>query len=382
MFAFGIFKVIYSPFKAFKEIMQNPKYTGPILIMILFMAANTGYLYLRASKTYYEQTLPKDTDEWTQNKSLWASNTVPNESNDSLSGGYYGNKSIEFSIVNDTKIWMQINFSEPIICSGTDGYKNVTFWIKAIYPNTTEIMNATLYLFSNQTSYFSHDLPKDSFPSNETLWNKLNIPLGPENGWVGVADWGNITSLKLEFIWSKNANLTMRLDGLFFRGIFKSALEIVGASTYPIYTLFSSTMQFFVTWVFIGGLTFIIAKGLGAKILWRASLIIIGFALITLFVQALINVATIATWPTLNVPLEFLGGIEGESQIAQNQLFEKITLSSQINQFAQIAMLVWTIALCTIAVRLLTEFSWNKSALVAVVAYFIGNMAVNLIMSM
>jgi len=141
-------------------------------------------------------------------------------------------------------------------------------------------------------------------------------------------------------------------------------------------------MQFFVTWVFIGGLTFIIAKGLGAKILWRASLIIIGFALITLFVQALINVATIATWPTLNVPLEFLGGIEGESHIAQNQLFEKITLSSQINQFAQIAMLVWTIALCTIAVRLLTEFSWNKSALVAVVAYFIGNMAVNLIMSM
>jgi len=351
--------------------------------MILFVAANTGFLYLRASKTYYEQTLPKDIDEWTESKSFWDSNATINESSDSLNIGYYGNKSIDFSIINNKQIRMEINFSESIVCSGVDGYKNMTFWIKTIYPNTTELMNATIYLFTNQTNYFSHELPEESFPSNETLWNKSTIPLGPENKWneTGAPDWSNITSLKFEFLWSENANMTIRLDGLFFRGVFKSAMEIVGVSTYPIYTLFSSTMQFIVTWVFIGGLTFLLARGLGAKIIWKASLIVIGFALITSFIQAFINAATVATWPTLNVPLEFLGGTEAESLIAQNQLFDKIMLSSQINEYAQIAILIWTVALCTIAVRLLTEFSWNKSALVAVAAYFIGSMAVSIIMS-
>jgi hypothetical protein len=33
-------------------------------------------------------------------------------------------------------------------------------------------------------------------------------------------------------------------------------------------------------------------------------------------------------------------------------------------------MVFWTIALCAIAIRQLTEFSWSKSALIAMAAYF------------
>ena len=68
----NIFKVIYAPQKAFKEISQNPKYIGPILIMILFTVANMGYFYTIVSKTYVEQTLPtaKQLDRWTENSTL------------------------------------------------------------------------------------------------------------------------------------------------------------------------------------------------------------------------------------------------------------------------------------------------------------------------
>jgi hypothetical protein len=288
---------------------------------------------------------------------------------------------MEFSVINGKQIWMQLNFNESVVCSGADGYKNVSFWVKTIYPNTTELTNATLYLLSNQTNYFSHDLATDSFPSNGTTWNKLNILLGPENQseWNGTANWSNITSLMMKFFWSENANLTVRIDGLFFRGVFKSTLEIYGSSDYLLAILLSSFMQFIITWVILGGLVFLLTKGFGAKTLWKPSLIIIGFALITLFIQSIVNVATVASWPRLYATLEYFGGAEGESQIAQNRFFDQIILAYQLNEIALTLLLVWTIALCTIAVRVLTEFSWTKSVLVAVVAYVITNIVVSFI---
>jgi hypothetical protein len=386
LFAYGIFKTIYSPIKAFKEVLQNPKYYGPLLIMILFMAANTGFFYLRASKTYDEQILPAGAtvkDEWTESKIWWTSNATISESNDSLNSGYYGSKSIEFSVTNGKQIGMQLNFNESVVCSGVEGYKNVSFWVKTIYPNTTDLTNATLYLLTNQTSYFSHILATDSFPSNDTIWNKLNILLGPEDpsGWTvnGAANWSNITSLMVKFVWSENANLTVRIDGLFFRGVFRSTAEIYGASDYVLAILLSSLMQFVITWVILGGLVFLLTKGLGAKTLWKASLIIIGFALITLFIQSVANVATVASWPQLYATLEYFGGAEGETQIAQNRVFDQIILAYQINEIVLTLLLVWTIALCAIAVHVLTEFSWTKSALVAIVAYVITNVVVSFI---
>jgi len=388
LFAYGIFKVIYAPFKTFKEIIHNPKYIGPVLIMILFIATNTGFAYILASKMYNEQTLPigaTQKDEWTESSIWWVSNTVPSESNDSLSGGFYGDKSIEFSIDNDKQIWMQLNFNESIVCSGARGFKNVSFRIKIIYPNTTELLNATLYLFSNETDYFQHDLATASLPSSDVVWNNLNISLGHENDseWIrnGDAEWSNITSLKFEFMWSENANLTVRVDGLFFRGVFKSIIDTVGASNYLLGVSLSAFMQFTITWVFLGGLIFLISKALGAKLVWKAALIVIGFALITMFIQATINTVTAVTLPTLYRPLEFFGGAGEEGEIARNIIFEKIMLTSQVNEIVQIALLVWTVVLCVIAVRSLTEFSWDKSILIAVVAYFVSMIAASFIIS-
>ncbi len=373
MFAYGVFKAIYSPFEAFKEIVENPKYIGPILIIILFVATYATSAYVAASKIHYEQILPTalEKDKWTENRTLWTSDTNITESADCISGICYGNKSMEFSGVNSTQIWMQLNNIGPISCSGIEGYKNISFRIKLICQNTTELNNASLSLYSSSTDYFYYNLTKHFTPLNATVWNNLTIPIGPESGsWLNgthEANWDNITGLRLEFAWLENVNVTLRLDGLFFRGVFKSELENA-ASHMLNYSLFAF-MKFTIEWVILSGVLYIVSKALGGKTVWRPLLILVGFALITLFIQAVINTATYATLPALYHPLEYLGGVEGEFEIAYSKILEQTSLVSTIGNYVQMAIYIWTIALCAIALRLLTEFFWIKSILVATAAY-------------
>jgi len=46
------FRVIYSPFKAFKEIAQNPSIKGLFVLLALILAASVGTVYLYASKIF------------------------------------------------------------------------------------------------------------------------------------------------------------------------------------------------------------------------------------------------------------------------------------------------------------------------------------------
>ncbi len=373
----NIFKVIYAPRKAFDEIVQNPKYIGPILIMIFFTLANMGYVYTIASKTYVEQTLPtaEQLDIWTENYTSWtgASNANITENFvDYINGTYYGNRSIEFSIVNSTQIWVQLTDIGSINCSGSDGYKDYLYLRIKLASPEVKSENATIYLFSvTPSDYFHYNLTGEFSNSTSNIWNNLTIPLATES-WLSSsanASWGNITGLKLEFSWLNNSNINLLVDGLFFGGIFKSEAE--NATSYMFNYSIVSVMQFTVRWVFLGGLLYIMTKAFGAKIVWRPLLILIGFALMTMFIQAVISVVVFSTLPTLYYPLEFLGGVKGESENAYNKIMDKTLLVSQINGYIQIAIIFWTIALCAIATRLITQFSWGKSFLIAMVGYLV-----------
>jgi len=393
LFAYGIFEVIYAPRKAFKAIIQNPRYIGPILIMILFIAANTGFGYILASKSYYEQTLPSGAapkyDKWTQSKSWWTSNASSiSESNDSLSGGYYGNRSIEFDMINGKEIYMQVKFNQSVDCYGADGYTNMSFRIKMIYPNTTKLESASMYLFSseNETDYFKYNLTGYSFPSNNTLWNNLTIPIGLVSEWTSSnanANWSDIISLKYDFGLSENSNLTIRLTGLFFRGLFKSGIEESGFSSSLLGYSSSALMDFVVTWVLLGGLIFLISKGLGSKAPWKPMLILVGFILVTLFVEVIIYILLGANLPNLKYPLEYLGGTSSPGyQTALNKIAQDTAFASQIESFVGIGVTLWIIGLCAFAIRQLSEFSWSKSLLIAVVAYFISAILISIISSL
>ena len=51
-------QVVYAPVKAFKKIIENPKYLGAIIILLLFIGVQIGYEYVQFSKTYTENTSP------------------------------------------------------------------------------------------------------------------------------------------------------------------------------------------------------------------------------------------------------------------------------------------------------------------------------------
>jgi hypothetical protein len=373
-----ILEALYAPHKAFKEIIQNPRYIGPLVIILLFVVANLGFTYAAISKTYIEQTLPAPSaklDEWTENRTFWASNAAVAESDDSINGTYYGNKSIAFTIVDATDVWGQLQNIETVNCSGLDGFKKLSFRIKWTSPEARPA-DVAIYMLSTNSDYFYQSLTESFVNSTYNVWNNETsahaISLASE-GWNSNGtnpDWGSIAGVRLDFKWSANSNITLLVDGLFFHGVSKSLFETAGTAYLLNYTLVA-VMQFVISWVLLGGLIYVMTKGLGGKLVWKPLLIVIGFALITMVVQATVNAVAYANLSTVNYPFELIGGVSGETDAAYNKILDQTWLVTQIGRYTQIAVYIWTIALCSLAVRLLAVFSWTKSFLVGTVAYLI-----------
>lgn len=371
--AHQVLKVLYAPKKAFKEIVQEPKYVGPILILILFTAANVGYGYALLSRSYIEQTFPKSgqLDEWTENATKWISSpgaSVTENFVDFVNASDYGNRSISFSMSSSPQIFMELNNIGPVNCSGPDGYKNVSLRIKLVDPQIKPA-NASVYLFSQEPSdYFYHDLTDVFSNSTSDVWNNLTIPLGNEGWTINHADWGSITGLRLEFSWLENSNITVLVDGLFFRGVFETPLQTAAASYLLDYGIIG-LMQFAIQWIFVSGLIFMMTKVFGAKTPWRPIMIAVGFALIILFVQTVLNAVAISTLPNIYYTQEYVGGTSAEMDIGAARLYDQTWLVSTVMGYIRLATSVWIIALCAVATRLLTEFSWIKSVLVSTLAF-------------
>ena len=398
VFAYNIFKVVYAPQKAFKEIAQNPRYIGPILIMILFIAGNTAVIYTLMSKTYFEQTMPygdsEKKDEWTENATLWTTTKMPEIAITENDADYvnstsriipvyftifHGNKSIQFSINESATIWMQLDNIGPIDCSES-GYNSTSLRIKSLSPNENAT-SATIRLYSTETDYFSYDFTSKLDFTN-AQWNNVTLPLRTQE-WQssgnGNANWSNINALKLEFTWSTPKNITLLVDGLFFHGTFSSLSTHISEYLFSYST--SAFMQFTINWVVLGGLIYIMSKAFRGRTVWKISLIMAGFALITLFVQSLIYLAIFSNSPTIYYRLEMLGKVAGESEKAYDNLVAGTWIFSAIYQYASIAISIWTVVLCAIATRVANEFSWSKSALIAVVAYYVTAIVMNFLLA-
>lgn len=384
MYVSKVLKVLYSPRRTLKEVIQDPKYVGPLLIIILLLAVNIGSTYVLLSKEHYEQILPTATnlDEWTENSTFWTSNAVVTESNDVINGTIYGNASIAFSIQNSPQVLMQLNGIGPVDCSVPNGYSLVSFRIKWTGP-LTKPENVTIQMFSANSSsdYFYNNLTDTFSNSTYNVWNNLTIPLAPA-GWSSTGlspDWSNITGLQLKFTWAESSNITVLIDGLFFHGPFKTLLETGGASYLLNYGV-AAVMQFAVTWIVFSGLIYILVRALGGKPVWKPLLIAVGFILITTFVGALINAIGYSTLPAIRFPFELIGGVQGEGDAAINTISDQTWLVIDISRIAQILVWAWTAALAALAVRSLAEFSWAKSVMVGIVAYvvtiFIGSILV------
>jgi hypothetical protein len=372
LLANDILKVIYAPHKVFKEIIQNPKYIGPITIMLLFVLAYLGFGYVQLSKTYFDQTLPnalQSYDEWTENIAYWNSNaSVTANHNDFINGSYYGNTSIQFTALASSQLWAHTqNITNPINCEGADGFTLLSFRLKQLEPSTTT-SNVTLYLSSTSSSNFYRNLTREFNVTG--AWNNITLQLGPSSGeWLqsDSPDWGNITGVEFDIMWPSSSNATFLVDGLFFHGFYESALS-VSLGNLPVFPV-NAFIEFTIQWVALGGLLFIIPKILKANTTWKPVLSVAGFVQIILVVQTLIFIAVFLFWPNLHFSLEALGGVPGESE---NALMEVLGPLLTALYYVERIMYLWGIALCVFAVRALFSFSWVKSLVIATIAYLLS----------
>lgn len=397
MYLSKVIKILYSPRKTLKEIIQEPKYIGPILILLLFVAANIGTTYLAFTKYNYEQILPNGTskDQWTENSTLWAANqnvTIA-LSNDSIAGtttnAYYGSSSIEFSAQNSSQISMLLNGIGDVNCTAPDGYGLLTFRIK--WNDTTGMTqenlsqtHATIQAFSANSSLngFYSDLANTFSNASYDIWNNITVPIGSNStGWTsfgGNTDWSTITGLQLNFTWPEASNIILRIDGLFFLGPCQSPLKIFGVY-YPLTYGVPAATQFVITWLVLAGMIYVLIKAFKGKVVWKPLFVLVGFILMISFIGALISGIGIATLPKINISFAIYGGLPGEGQAALNTINSQAALSNSISLLGQALVWVWTTALAIVAVRSLTEDSWQKSFLIGVLAYVITYIIISII---
>ncbi|MEM1539716.1 MAG: hypothetical protein QXK33_04830 [Candidatus Bathyarchaeia archaeon] len=372
-----VFRVLYAPHKALREIIQNPDYKGPLIIMLLFVLSFSGFYYVLSARVYYDQTEPKLTelDKWTEDAGLWRSNLGANvtiNATDYIKGNYYGNRSIQFTLENSTKIDMELEIPESLNCLEPYSYTNLTFRIKIVEP-ASKPAYMDVYLFSENApdKYFKYSLPANNLTIG--VWNNKTILLKDFEEVQG-ADWKNITSLKFELAWPSNQNNIMVLiDGVFFHGVYESLLDMSGNAVI-VNSAISGFMQFTIQWVMLGVILYLFLKIFRVQPIWKTILTISGFVLITFFIQHLILMGIVLTYPEMYLSLETLGGVPGEGWTADARNFTSI-LIIKYDILDRIIYYIWIVALCSIAVHLLFEFPWAKSISVSLLSSLISMLA-------
>jgi hypothetical protein len=387
LFATDILKALYSPHKVFKQITQNPKYWGPLLIFIIFVGVQSGFYYSLYSKTYYEQTSPKTAQlgTWTENPSLWTVSpgvTVSSNYLDFMNSSYYGNSSLQFAVSNANSMSIELaNFSN-VDCSQS-AFQNVSMRIKQIDPQTApSSVTLTLYSLSTSNSY-QRELTSDfSNASLINVWNNLTIPVGAAaSNWQsnGNPQWGNITGLKLDLNYTANSNVTLRVEGLFFRGTYETPIHI-DSTGFVLFILETVTTQFIAQWLIFTGLMYIIIKGLKGNTTWKPLFIAVGFALVVTVVQSLINIAALTSLPAVNYPIELLTSLSGEATVLASSVATQTATYALIAGVVQLAVYVWIVALGTFVVRaLVPEFTWTKSILTSAAAFIVTIILISLL---
>ena len=383
LLATDILKALYAPQKVFKKIVQEPKYLAAAIVFILFVAAQVGYYYSYYSHTYYEQSTPSLTQIglWTTNTTMWQGSsgiTITNSSDHIESyGSYYGDTSLQLAISNSSSLSVAtMQDALGMVNCGSDGYQNMSLSIEIVAPNAVpESATVTLYSLED-ANYFQYDLtPELSNASLLGVWTNLTIPVGHGN-WqsTGSPQWTNITNLKLDFSFpSSTSSVTIRLQGVFFRGIYEVPVNS-DSTGFLAFVVEQSITLFLFMWLILTGILYIVIKGLKGNVTWKPLFIALGVALIVMVVQSLITIAATVTLPAvLDIPVEYLAMIPGQATAIYNNFIAPVTATfAAITTAVQLAVYAWTVGLAAIIVKaLVPEFSWSKSILGSVAAFVV-----------
>ena len=412
-----ILQVVYAPMKAFKKIIENPKYLGAIIILLLFIGLQIGYEYVQFSKTYTENTSPAvnqlpaflNVTYWSSTSNLALSNNYNDPYNYSVYavalGAYYslfGNSSLEMNATGTNVMTAAtLNIATALIsssggavssvdCSAPSGFQNLSMTIKQVQP-TVAPQNATLTLYSlSDSNSYQYDLTSALSNTNEIgLWNNLTIPVGPSaQGWKssGSPLWGNVTALQLTLNYPAGSNITVLIGALFFRGQYQTPVKS-NSTGIILEFLETFSLQFILSWLLITGFIYLFFKALKTSVVWKPLFVALAFALFVMVIRALVNLVAAATLPTLYYPFDMSVGVSlnnfgaifypptavGALSAQSQAIFNSINSATAGFRFVTSAMFVvayvWLGALCTIIVGTLKpEFSMAKRVVISAVS--------------
>lgn len=365
-----VFEVLYSPVKVFRKIIEKPDFKGVLLVLVLVISSMVVAQYVAYSKLFFENRAPEN-DDWTEsltNQHNWLSNgSLSIDGTDYKMGNSDGNHSIASSIPSEASIWMKLTDIDPINSSEETGYTELFFWIKWSHEDGSSPNSGTLKLFSgSEDSYFEKDIT--SFLASNGEWANATLNIGPDQSWTSnnSPDWQSITALEFSLDWSASANLTMKIDGLFFRK-FSSPVYAGEFSAVILSVIIDVAITFAINWILWSGIFMIVGKlfqeDLGR---WNVFFVIMGYAFIATFVCTLVSAVPLSTLPPLDVPLEAEAAnallTEAWVPLPAYQLWVYLTAIPLIRW-------VWIAALGAVVVRLMRETTWGKAATIASVAF-------------
>ncbi len=403
-----ILEVLYAPTRVFKRVIENPKYLGVLLILLLFLGAQVAFQYSQFSKTFTEQTAPT-IDQFPQviNSTLWQ--TSPDASvSDSIDVYNYSiyvaslgspvNPLSYFSIFGNTSLQIDAtdtdSFSAALgnyfdVNCGPGGFQNLSLTVKIVEPQQVpQSANLTLYTLSD-TDFFRQDItPYLSDTATLDEWNNLTITVGPAApDWTsnGNANWSNVTSIQLDFEFPADSNPTVRVGGLFFHGQYVTPIEASGV-LFLLQFLQVYGLQFIITWFLLTGLIYLLFRAFKSTVVWKPLFIAVGFALLVLVIRGLLFLAITPALPTtyypydlsfgvrfdtygtLFYPAEAVGTLTAQSQAAYNSIEAMSATFKAAAAIIFVAIYVWLGALATTVIgSVKPEFSMVKRVLISAV---------------
>lgn len=357
-----VFQVLYSPVKAFKKIIEKPDIKGVLLVLLLLTVSSVAVQYVLSSKQLIEIRNPEN-DDWTEaltNQHNWTS-----DGSLSLDVTDYqlGNSSISSSALEATSIWLKLTGIDSINCSEETSYPELFFWINWTNEAESFPSSGTLRLFSgSEDNYFEKDITDILASSGE--WTNMTLNVGPDQGWdsLNSPDWQNITGIEFNLVWSNSANLTLNIDGLFFR-TFASSIE---QGTFYI-EIISVILQVGMNWIIWAGVIVIVAKLLFHEDLgqWNVFFIIIGYVFMVTVISDIITVILGSPLPNLMYLFDSASGLYYSRNFElwlSNWAYQVLTLLIWIGY-------AWRTALSAIVIRLMKNTTWGKALTISVIAF-------------
>ncbi len=397
-------QVVYAPAKAFKRIIESPKYLGVILVLVLFVGLIVGFEFVQFSKIYIENTSPEvgnlqsyvNSTIWTNSSNVALSDSFSDPFNYSifvaaLGGNYslFGNSSLEMDALNTNTITAALDNVFNVDCNSPSGFQNLSMTIKQVAPSVSP-KSATLTLYSlSNTDFYSYDLTSSlSNTAQIGTWNNLTIPLGSQaSGWTstGSPSWGNVTALQLSLTYPANSNITLRIGALFFRGQYQTPVQ---SGSLGLIEQFLPTWAFWfiLAWFILTATIYLIFYALKTTRVWKPIFVATGFALVVMVIRAAVNLVAAATLPTLYYPYDVTLGVRFNffGATTYSGMISSLTTQSQailnsINAatagFENVLLVmfvisyVWLVALSTIVVGTLKpEFSSSKKITISLLS--------------